>query len=205
MSKAKQKTNTPAEHKPSDCSERAALERLEYVIDVLRTRVVKDGWSIDETAAKRTLNYYRLRADGSPEHDIEEALSRAFIFDHGQSLDWIWMGDPVGMICKAASGSVRARRVGPNADPYDNLKDTLSELEPTIHEAHSLAVATRMLASSGEMPEAAGAALDAVASDLIRRLDDIRTTRHQLWALMCGSPLLEGFDDEGKPQLKAVA
>jgi hypothetical protein len=33
-------------------------------------------------------------------HEILE-----WVHDHGQSLDWLWGGDPVGMICRPASHS----------------------------------------------------------------------------------------------------
>jgi hypothetical protein len=35
----------------------------------------------------------------------------AFFFDHGQSLDWILVGNPGGMICGAAARSARAKEI----------------------------------------------------------------------------------------------
>jgi hypothetical protein len=45
---------------------------------------------------------------GAPEDDQEWEAACAFFYDHGQSLDWIVMGDPGGMICRGAARSARA-------------------------------------------------------------------------------------------------
>jgi hypothetical protein len=37
----------------------AILARAEEVVDLLRTRYVREGWKIDETAAERALEYFR--------------------------------------------------------------------------------------------------------------------------------------------------
>jgi hypothetical protein len=90
---------------------RAMLARTEQAIDVLRTCVVCEGWhgnGLNEEAASRTLQYLRRIAAGAPEDDQEWEAACAFFYDHGQSLDWIVMGNPGGMICGAAARSPRA-------------------------------------------------------------------------------------------------
>jgi hypothetical protein len=45
------------------------------------------------------------RAGGARENATEEAKVNAFVGHCGQSLDWIFGGDPRGLICKAAGNS----------------------------------------------------------------------------------------------------
>jgi hypothetical protein len=83
--------------------DRAALERAEHVIETLRTRHVADGFQLDEAGARRTLKYFRDCADGRWDwrHDeVEEAQQAEYeaavtwLYDHGQSLDWVLRGEP---------------------------------------------------------------------------------------------------------------
>jgi hypothetical protein len=90
-----------------------AQQRLEEMIDTLRTCVVCDGWhpnGLDEAAAARALAYFRA---GFPEESAEDFAERKamgdFVRSHGQSLDWIIEGDPGGLICRAAAHSRRAQ------------------------------------------------------------------------------------------------
>ncbi|MHC1947296.1 hypothetical protein IF803_23225 [Bradyrhizobium sp. UFLA06-06] len=90
----------------------AALARIEQVVDYLRTRYVREGWKIDESEAALALDYYRRRAHG-PAFKDEDADTTAFyraiefFRSHGQSLDWVHDGNPVGLICDAARHSKR--------------------------------------------------------------------------------------------------
>jgi hypothetical protein len=87
----------------------AALSRCELVVDKLRNCVVCEGWVMDDAAASRTLDYFRLAASGAaPEDDEEFWLACEFLSSHGQSLDWIFYGDPGALICNAAAHSERA-------------------------------------------------------------------------------------------------
>jgi hypothetical protein len=104
-------TTTPLDH-------RAILARAEQVVDLLRTRYVCEGWhekGLDEPAAERMLQYFCRQADGdgAPEddQDPEWEAALAFFFDHGQSLDWIMLGNPGGMITGAAACSARAEKI----------------------------------------------------------------------------------------------
>jgi hypothetical protein len=100
---------------PDGWDARAALARLEQVIEALRTCVVCEGWhpnGLDEATAARALAYFRA---GCPEESDEDFVEREAAFDfisgHGQSIDWIILGDPVGLICRAAEHSRRAQSV----------------------------------------------------------------------------------------------
>jgi len=91
----------------------AELARFEYIIDRLRNCHVREGWSIDDEAATRALQYYRA---GCPDDDEWWGATIDFIRSHGQSFDWILLGDPGHMICKVAGLSARALALQP-ADP----------------------------------------------------------------------------------------
>lgn len=105
--------STPAQalpdNQPDDRSRLAAtLARAEEVVELLRTRYVRKGWQIDEAAAERALKYFRKSAaDGSDDDELREAAIE-FLSSHGQSLDWVFDGNPVGMICDCAKHSKRA-------------------------------------------------------------------------------------------------
>lgn len=106
---------------PDTDDPKAALARLEQVIDILRTRHVRDGWhdggGLDEAAAARALAYFRAGCPEETDQDfVERDAATDFIFSHGQSLDWIIDGDPVGLICRAAKHSARAQSLG-GTDP----------------------------------------------------------------------------------------
>ena len=81
----------------------AILARVEQIIDLLRTCHVCDGWKLDEEGAERTLRYFRHCADGSQDDNHEFTAASAFLYRNGQSLDWVILGDPRGMICRAAA------------------------------------------------------------------------------------------------------
>ena len=90
------------------CRPSAILARAEEVVDLLRTRYVREGWKIDEPAAERALEYFRsYAADGSDDDDLREAAI-GFLTSHGQNLDWVFDGKPSGMICTLAKHSKRA-------------------------------------------------------------------------------------------------
>jgi hypothetical protein len=91
-----------------------ALRRMEYIIDTLATYVVAEGWheswesgSMPKRAAD-VVAYFRGLAAGGRFLAAKEAKALAFIADCGQSIDWIYDGDPRGMICRAAGNSPQA-------------------------------------------------------------------------------------------------
>jgi hypothetical protein len=95
----------------------AQLGRLELVLSALRDGVVAPGWSLDEAAAGRALQYFRSQAAGGADDDTEWAAANRFIVEHGISFDWLLAGDPVPMICAKASRSPRALELAKAADP----------------------------------------------------------------------------------------
>jgi hypothetical protein len=89
----------------------ATLARAKQIVDLLSTCSVREGWKIDEAAAKRALEYCRLHAkDGSDPNDLRKAAID-FFYSHGQSLDWVFCGDIGGMLCGLAKHSRRANDV----------------------------------------------------------------------------------------------
>ncbi|QIG92144.1 hypothetical protein [Bradyrhizobium sp. 6(2017)] len=92
----------------------AILARVEQIVDLLRTRYVREGWKIDEDQAALTLEYFRRRVHGPAFKDEDEDTAAyyegplEFFRSHGQSLDWAHDGNPVGMICGLAKHSKRA-------------------------------------------------------------------------------------------------
>jgi hypothetical protein len=91
---------------------RAMLARAEQIIDLLRTRYVRQDWKLDEEAAERMLQYFRHCAAGVSVHGREWMAVVTFCGEHGQSLDWIVMGNPGGMICGGAAHSARTAALG---------------------------------------------------------------------------------------------
>jgi hypothetical protein len=89
----------------------ACLSRTETVIDLLRTRYIREGWTIDEDAAERTLAYSRAYAADGSDPDDEREAAMDFFHSHGVSLDWVFGGDIAGLICGAAKNSPRATSI----------------------------------------------------------------------------------------------
>ena len=82
-----------------------ALCRTEEAIGILRSSYVCKNWKLDEARAARTLAYMRRLAAGRKENQVKWAAALAFLSDHDLSLDWIFRGNPGGMICGLASQS----------------------------------------------------------------------------------------------------
>jgi hypothetical protein len=87
---------------------RAILARVEQIIDLLRTGHVREGWELDEEGAERTLRYFRRMAKGGQDDDHEYTAATKFLYRNCQSLDWVILGDPRVMICRAAAQSAGA-------------------------------------------------------------------------------------------------
>jgi hypothetical protein len=85
--------------------EAQALERVEYIVQCLREGYVRDGWRLDEHAAARVVQYFRWYAQGQPKPDPDPEFEfvTKWMSENGQSFDWIFFGDPRGLICRAAS------------------------------------------------------------------------------------------------------
>jgi hypothetical protein len=89
----------------SNSYKQQALERIEYIVDILRAAYVSDGFRLDEQGAARVLRYFRQRAEAQPEpeFDPERKFVWQWVNDYGQSLDWILRGDPRSLICFGAA------------------------------------------------------------------------------------------------------
>src|SRR5215471_5752843 len=91
----------------------ADLQRVREILDVLRTRHVREDWKVDEAAAAATLAWFEGRVTGQvrDEEMTDEGMKALwFLHRHGQSLDWVFAGDPAGMICNGAARSDQAAR-----------------------------------------------------------------------------------------------
>jgi DNA-binding CsgD family transcriptional regulator len=89
----------------------ADLQRVREILEVLRNRHVCIGWNVDETAAAAALAWFEGRVNGRvrDEKMTNEGMKALwFLHRHGQSLDWVFAGDPSGMICDAAAHSDQA-------------------------------------------------------------------------------------------------
>lgn len=107
-----------------DCPEKPAIEQLaraELMIKTLQTRHVSRDWKFDEIAGERVLRFFRTAVqfptthESQPGYEDEWTFVIRFVYDHGQSLDWLILGEIGGLICRAASHSRAAQRA--NADP----------------------------------------------------------------------------------------
>jgi hypothetical protein len=87
-----------------DFNMKAMVKRFEFLLDTLRTRYICNGWSMDEELGQRVLAELKTQTEEDP--PSEDFLK--FIFDHGQSLDWLADGWIVSYITGAASLSKRA-------------------------------------------------------------------------------------------------
>jgi hypothetical protein len=84
------------------------LRRAEEMVDLLRTRCIREGWQLDELAAERALAYCRGCAASDADPDDERKAALDFFHSHGQSLDWVFLGQNGAMICSLAANSERA-------------------------------------------------------------------------------------------------
>jgi hypothetical protein len=124
------------------------LGRMELLVATLESCVITDGWHerwesgpMPKLAAD-AMAYFRAQAGGAPENETEEAKVRDFVQRCGQSLDWLFSGDPAGLICKAAGNSSEAslvkatRGISPKA--YDALDGQLNELKHMAEFANAI-------------------------------------------------------------------
>jgi hypothetical protein len=66
------------------------------------------------------------------------------------------------------------------------LARAIGELESQMREACNLAMAIRMMASSDDMPEEPGLALDSVADMLVGKLEAMEKERERIWHVARG-------------------
>ena len=85
------------------------MRRAEQLVHYLKSCYVCDGWKFDEAAAETFLENVRRTMD-RPNYSKPFYAANEWIVRHGQSLDWVWRGDPGGMICGLAAASVKPVR-----------------------------------------------------------------------------------------------
>src|SRR6266849_8156040 len=124
---------------------KGALGRMEQIIATLESCFVTEGWNerwqsggVMPTLAADVMTYFRARADGAQENAAKEAKVNDFVAQFGQSLDWIFDGDPRGLICKAAGHSPQAASLQSTSRPllanaYSNLEGEVTDLTRMAH------------------------------------------------------------------------
>jgi hypothetical protein len=115
ISRRKQKTAVvgpepvSASLRMDDNSPRAALARVQRVMNCLQKRYVCKDWVADKSGCERTLNYFRRAAAAGTWTDSgdmpDQQFAMDFLYRHGQSMDWVFGGNPGVMICREASRS----------------------------------------------------------------------------------------------------
>ncbi len=147
-------STTPSHQSPQPKKEdlTPAVARFELMLDAIKTRHVCDGWSVDAIAGDRALKYLRKIAAGGRERASKFDELIQFVADHGQSLDWIFRGDLVVMICHAAAHSPRALR-----SVEDGVFAVIAE--------HRAAVAAYVTACKAAGARSPAPKLDAAAAD----------------------------------------
>jgi hypothetical protein len=91
-------------------SRSAVMARAEHIIELLSTCFIRDGWSFDHVRAARFLECLRTFDENNGDSPAFAEML-AWVRDHGQSFDWVFDGDPAGMICKLAHQSAGRRRL----------------------------------------------------------------------------------------------
>jgi hypothetical protein len=90
----------------------AALRRAAQIVSVLGEGYVRDGWTFDKARGERFLeSMCTLKPNDGDSEEMTTILE--WVSDHGQSLDWIFDGDPSVMICRSAAGGPRLRKERP--------------------------------------------------------------------------------------------
>lgn len=92
----------------------AVADRIETIVHCLTNRKVAKNVTIDYRVAARAVEYCRRRANNhhytEVEMEIREDEMMDFVLAHGQSLDWVMIGDPVDMIATLATGTSSRKR-----------------------------------------------------------------------------------------------
>lgn len=121
------------------------LARLEHIIELLRTTHIRDGFKLDEAGAERVLQFFRKEVEIGPDHenmegyDDEWTHAILWVRDHGQSFDWLLIGDPDSMIANAAAGSARgAAAVDPVFEAIERHREAFSVWGATLAEQDRL-------------------------------------------------------------------
>jgi hypothetical protein len=80
----------------------AALRRAAEIVRTLGEGQVRDGWTFDKARGERFLeSMCNLNSKDGDSAEMTTVLE--WVWDHGQSLEWIFRGDPSVMVCRLAS------------------------------------------------------------------------------------------------------
>ena len=103
---------------PPALSKDAVIARAEQIVNVLSDCAVCDGWHehFDQQRAMEFLDAVR-KEDWSANGDEASPVAHVWMRDHGQSFEWLYDGDPVGPICRAAARSPVAAGLPTGSDP----------------------------------------------------------------------------------------
>jgi hypothetical protein len=125
-------TNTIAAGYKSNSDAHAALRRAVEIIRLLGERHIRDGWVLDR--ARATLFIESMcKLDPTDDNSNEMSTILDWVSDHGQSLDWIFCGDPSVMICAGvARASVVPKGVLPKAALLKLVATTLDPPSPDV-------------------------------------------------------------------------
>ena len=102
-----------AETKDGPSAAKVRLARVEYALEILRSCHVAKGFKLNEDNASRVLRYFQkcIRMKVHRKADYAEfRFALDFLYDHGQSSDWVFLGRLGPMICQAAAMSPRLPR-----------------------------------------------------------------------------------------------
>jgi hypothetical protein len=117
----------------------AALARVEQIVDVLRTRYIREGWTMDEAAAELALGHFRKPVVAGPGKDDDYGWwqARDFLVEHGQSIDWVITGRLTSLISHLAAHSPRAVRLSTDDDPIFAAIEAHRAAERLCHDAYT--------------------------------------------------------------------
>ena len=97
----------------------AIIARAEQLVEILGDRVVCAGWHehFDQRRAAAFLDAVR-REDYNAEYGDEATeIVNDWVAGHGQSFDWLYRGDPSGLICRAAHQAFKMSPAANESDP----------------------------------------------------------------------------------------
>jgi hypothetical protein len=104
---------------PSADSREAMVARAKQIVELLSTCLVREGWKLDAERAAQFLESVR-DFDGNDGDCRKFTMVRDWLYDHGQSLDWLHNGDVSSLIVGEA-----AMRGAASAPPSAKLRPKL--------------------------------------------------------------------------------
>lgn len=135
---------------------KAILRRYKQITAALAECFVMAGWqeAYRQEDADRFLRYLERRAKGGGRHGKTDNELSDFLYLHGQSIDYLYSGDPRGLFCHAAADSAVASVI---RESRRGVSDKWSEIEKSDAERRLRQVeeAERFLGSARKRTKAA--------------------------------------------------